>query len=107
MSNQQAIKQKKATRLAIGEGPSTRLVLIIVALTFLGVMLIAPLLVVFVEAFGRGFQVYLDALMLPDTAAALQLTLLVAAIAVPLNLVFGIAAAWLIAKFDFKGKSFL
>ncbi len=106
MSETQA-KQKESVRLAIGEGPGTRLVLIIVALAFLGLMLIAPLLVVFVEAFGRGIQVYLDALALPDTAAALQLTLLVAAIAVPLNLVFGIAAAWLIAKFDFKGKSFL
>lgn len=107
MSETLAAKQKKSVRLAIGEGPGTKLVLIIVALTFLGLMLIAPLLVVFVEAFGRGLQVYLDALALPDTAAALQLTLLVAAIAVPLNLVFGIAAAWLIAKFDFKGKSFL
>ncbi len=70
-------------------------------------MLIAPLLVVFVEAFGRGIGVYIDALALPDTMAALQLTLLVAAIAVPLNLVFGIAAAWLISKYDFKGKAFL
>jgi len=107
MSETQAAKQKKSVRLAIGEGPGTRLALIIAALAFLGLMLIAPLMVVFVEAFGRGIQVYLDALALPDTMAALQLTLLVAAIAVPLNLVFGIAAAWLIAKFDFKGKAFL
>ena len=83
------------------------MVLIAVSLGFLGLMLIAPLLVVFVEAFSRGLGVYFDALALPDTMAALQLTLLVAVIAVPANLVFGVAAAWLIAKFDFKGKAFL
>ena len=100
-------RQKSKVRQAIGEGPKTRMVLIAVSLGFLGLMLIAPLLVVFVEAFSRGLGVYFDALALPDTMAALQLTLLVAAIAVPANLVFGVAAAWLIAKFDFKGKSFL
>ena len=98
---------KRKSRLAIGEGPGTRFVLIAVALAFPGVMLIAPLLVVFVEAFGRGLGVYFQALALPDTMHALQLTLIVAAIAVPANLVFGVAAAWLIAKYDFKGKSFL
>ncbi len=92
---------------AIGEGRWTRLGLITVALIFLGLMLIAPLLVVFVEAFSRGVGVYIDALAMPDTMAALRLTLLVAAIAVPVNLVFGIAAAWAIAKFEFKGKAFL
>jgi sulfate transport system permease protein len=99
----------KATkpRQAIGEGPRTRVALIAVALVFLALMLIAPLLVVFVEAFSRGLSVYVDALMMPDTMSALQLTLLVAAIAVPANLVFGVAASWAIAKFDFKGKSFL
>jgi sulfate transport system permease protein len=70
-------------------------------------MLIAPLVVVFFEAFSRGLGVYIDALAMPDTMSALQLTLLVAAIAVPANLVFGVAASWAIAKFDFKGKSFL
>jgi len=99
--------QTRKVRRAIGEGPATRIVLIIFALVFLGLMLIAPLLVVFVEAFGRGIGVYLQALALPDTMAALQLTLLVAVIAVPANLIFGVAAAWLITKFDFKGKSFL
>lgn len=98
---------KKKILVAIGEGPKTRFLLIVVALVFLGLMLIAPLLVVFVEAFSRGIGVYIDALSMPDTMAALQLTLLVAAIAVPLNLVFGIAAAWAITKFDFKGKAFL
>jgi sulfate transport system permease protein len=94
-------------RQAIGEGRWTRLTLITVALVFLGLMLIAPLLVVFVEAFSRGVGVYIDALAMPDTMAALRLTLLVAAIAVPVNLVFGVAAAWAIAKFEFKGKAFL
>ena len=108
MNSEAAVTRRKAkVRQVIGEGPKTRMVLIAVSLGFLGLMLIAPLLVVFVEAFSRGLGVYFDALALPDTAAALQLTLLVAAIAVPANLVFGIAAAWLIAKFDFKGKAFL
>ena len=107
MSNRAAPERTRKPRLAIGEGPRTRFVLITLALAFLGLMLIAPLLVVFVEAFSRGIGVYVEALAMPDTMSALQLTLLVAAIAVPMNLVFGIAAAWLIAKFDFKGKSFL
>lgn len=94
-------------RQAIGEGPRTRFALIAVALVFLALMLIAPLIVVFFEAFSRGLGVYIDALAMPDTMSALQLTLLVAAIAVPANLVFGVAASWAIAKFDFKGKSFL
>ena len=94
-------------RQAIGEGPRTRCALIAIALVFLALMLIAPLVVVFFEAFSRGLGVYIDALAMPDTMSALQLTLLVAAIAVPANLVFGVAASWAIAKFDFKGKSFL
>ena len=97
----------KKPRQAIGEGPRMRFALIAIALVFLALMLIAPLLVVFVEAFSRGIGVYIDALTMPDTMSALQLTLLVAAIAVPANLVFGVAASWAIAKFDFKGKSFL
>jgi sulfate transport system permease protein len=103
----EAASRLKKQRLAIGEGPGTRILLIAVALGFLALMLIAPLLVVFVEAFSRGLGVYFQALVMPDTMAALQLTLIVAAIAVPMNLVFGIAAAWAIAKFDFKFKSFL
>jgi sulfate transport system permease protein len=100
-------KRAKKPRRAIGEGPGTRALLIAVALVFLGFMLIAPLGVVFFEAFRRGIEVYLEALAMPDTMSALQLTLLVAAIAVPANLVFGIAAAWAVAKFDFKGKALL
>jgi len=100
-------KKKRRVRTVIGEGPKTRWLLGGIAIVFLALMLIAPLLVVFVEAFSRGIGVYLQALAMPDTMAALQLTLLVAVIAVPANLVFGVACAWLIAKFDFKYKSFL
>ena len=107
MSDAVTMKPPKRPRQAIGEGPRTRVALIAVALTFLALMLIAPLVVVFFEAFSRGLGVYFDALMMPDTMSALQLTLLVAAIAVPANLVFGVAASWAVAKFDFKGKSFL
>jgi sulfate transport system permease protein len=89
------------------EGPLTRLVLLTIAVGFLCFVVIAPLLVVFIEALGKGFGPYFEALSRPDSIAALQLTLLTAGIAVPANLVFGVAAAWLIAKFDFKGKAFL
>jgi sulfate transport system permease protein len=105
MSSQAAKPKKRKT--VIGEGPRTRAVLITIALLFLGLMLIAPLILVFIEAFSRGFGVYFDALTMPDTMSALQLTLIVAAIAVPANLVFGVAAAWAITKFDFRGKAFL
>lgn len=98
---------RKRRRTPVGEGPWTRAAVIGVALTFLGVILVAPLLLVFVEAFSRGAGVFIDALADPDTQSALRLTLLVAAIAVPANLVFGVAAAWAIAKFDFKGKALL
>jgi sulfate/thiosulfate transport system permease protein len=84
-----------------------RRLLIAVALAFLTVFLFVPLVAVFVEALAKGVGVYLAAIIEPDAAAAIRLTLLVAAISVPLNLVFGIAAAWSIAKFDFRGKNLL
>jgi len=102
-----AAPRRKRRRTAVGEGPMTRAALLTAAFVFLVLILIAPLMVVFVEALSRGLGVYFNALAMPDTLSALQLTLLVAAIAVPANLVFGIAASWLIAKFDFKGKAFL
>lgn len=98
---------KKRRHAPVGEGPATRAILLTIVLVFLGIILIAPLVAVFVEALRRGLGVYLEALSVPDTLSALQLTLLVAGIAVPANLVFGIAASWLIAKFEFKGKSIL
>jgi sulfate transport system permease protein len=84
-----------------------RRLLIAVALAFLAVFLFVPLVAVFVEALKKGVEVYLAAISEPDAVSAIKLTLIAAAIAVPLNLVFGIAAAWSIAKFDFRGKNLL
>ena len=94
-------------RRATTEGPLAKGVLIATALAFLALFLVLPLIAVFIEAFRRGAGEFLLALNEPDTLAAIRLTLTVAAIAVPLNLVFGVAAAWAIAKFEFKGKAFL
>jgi sulfate transport system permease protein len=80
---------------------------IVVTVLFLGVFLFFPLLVVFIEALRGGLSAYFSSLVEPDAIAAIRLTLLVAAIAVPANLVFGVAAAWAIAKFEFRGKAFL
>jgi sulfate transport system permease protein len=102
-----AVKRRRKQRSPIQEGPLTKLALLVVAIGFLVVMVIAPLIVVFVEAFARGLGTYFAALAEPDTISALQLTLLVAAVSVPMNLVFGVAAAWVVAKFDFKGKALL
>lgn len=77
------------------------------SLSFFLLFLLMPLIAVFVEALRRGWSVYLAALVEPDAVSAIKLTLLTAAIAVPLNLVFGIAAAWAITKFDFRGKQML
>jgi sulfate transport system permease protein len=84
-----------------------RWTLIGVAAAFLLVFLVVPLAAVFTEALRKGIDTYLVSLIEPDALAAIELTLLVAAIAVPANLVFGVAAAWAIAKFEFKGKSLL
>lgn len=96
-----------STRSAVTESLPTRLLLIGIALVFLALFLILPIVAVFVEAFRKGTQEYLAALVEPDAWAAIRLTLLVAAISVPVNLVFGVAAAWAIAKFEFKGKAVL
>jgi sulfate transport system permease protein len=92
---------------ALSEGRAVRWTLIALALSFLALFLVLPLLAVFSEAFRRGIDTFLTAFAEPDTQAAIGLTLLVAAIAVPLNLVFGVAAAWAVAKFEFPGKSVL
>jgi sulfate transport system permease protein len=94
-------------RRATTESPLAKGVLIALALGFLALFLVLPLIAVFIEAFRKGAGEFLFALNEPDTLAAIRLTLTVAAIAVPLNLVFGVAAAWAIAKFEFKGKAFL
>ena len=89
------------------DGRTVRRLLIGVALTFLTIFLFVPLAFVFVEALKKGLDVYVAAIVEPDAVAAIELTLLTAAIAVPLNLVFGVAAAWAIAKFQFPGKNIL
>ena len=94
-------------RRATTEGPVAKGILIALALGFLGLFLVLPLAAVFIEAFRKGAGAFFIALGETDTLAAIRLTLTVAAIAVPLNLFFGVAAAWAIAKFEFKGKAFL
>lgn len=91
----------------LSEPRTVRVALISAALLFLGLFLLLPLIVVFTEAFKKGVEVYWDSVREPDAAAAIQLTLVAAGIAVPLNLIFGVDAAWAIAKFQFPGKSFL
>ena len=81
--------------------------LIGLALTFMFLFLVLPLAAVFTEALRKGLDAYLEALKEPDAWSAIRLTLITAAIAVPMNLVFGVAAAWAIAKYEFKGKSVL
>lgn len=101
-----AVVQAGRTR-ATREPAWVRWVLITLALAFLGLFLFVPLVSVFVEAFKKGWEVYVESISDPDALSALVLTLTAAVIAVPLNLVFGVAAAWCIAKFDFRGKSVL
>jgi sulfate transport system permease protein len=91
----------------LSESPAVRRTLIALAVGFLTLFLVLPLLAVFSEALRRGFDLFIAAFAEPDTQAAIGLTLLVAAIAVPLNLLFGISAAWAVAKFEFPGKSLL
>jgi sulfate transport system permease protein len=89
------------------ERQPTRIALVAVAVIFLVVFLLLPLAAVFVEALRAGFGAYVASITEPDALAAIKLTLIVAAIAVPANIVFGLAASWAIAKFEFKGKSML
>lgn len=84
-----------------------RIVLLSVAALFLTLFLFIPLAAVFAEALAKGWKVYLESVVEPDALSAIRLTLIAAAISVPLNLVFGVAAAWAIAKFQFRGKSIL
>lgn len=90
-----------------GDAPSVRLGLILVAVLFIGFFLVLPLVAVFAQALAKGLAAYGAAIIEPDAVAAIKLTLLVAAISVPLNVVFGVCAAWAVAKFDFRGKSIL
>ncbi|TAN49929.1 MAG: sulfate ABC transporter permease subunit CysW [Methylococcaceae bacterium] len=95
------------TPQATTEPVAVRWALTGLALFFLGVFLLVPLLAVFTQALAKGLSVYWTALSEPTAWSAIKLTLLVALISVPLNLVFGVSAAWAIAKFDFRGKNLL
>lgn len=89
------------------ESRPVRFVIIGISVTFLTVFVVLPLIVVFAQAFSKGMGAYAVALAQPEALSAIRLTLLVAAISAGLNLVFGVTAAWAIAKFDFRGKTFL
>jgi sulfate/thiosulfate transport system permease protein len=91
----------------VAEGPVVRCILTVVALGFLGLFLVVPLVTVFAKALENGFAAYWAAINEPDSRSAIRLTLLTALIAVPLNVVFGLVASWGIAKFEFVGKRIL
>jgi sulfate transport system permease protein len=99
--------RRAAPRHVTAEPPFVRWLLTGVALVFLGLFLVVPLAAVFVEAFAKGIGFYLHSFNDANTLAAIKLTFIAAGIAVPLNCVFGVAAAWAIAKFDFRGKTVL
>lgn len=103
----QQYQGKVASKRATSEPAWVRWSLIGLALAFLGLFLLIPLASVFAEALRKGWGVYLAAITEADALSAMKLTLIASVIAVPLNLLFGVAAAWAITKFDFKGKSFL
>jgi len=98
---------KSRTGRSQTEPAAVRWLLIAIALVFLVLFLLLPLAAVFTQAFEKGLTVYLDALKEPDTLSSIRLTLITAAVTVPLNLFFGVSAAWAIAKFSFPGKNLL
>ena len=100
-------KSRAVVAQATTEPGWMRITLILITLAFLGLFIILPLIVVFSTALQKGWSVYWSAIREPEALSAIRLTLLAAGIAVPMNLVFGLAASWAIAKFQFKGKSFL
>jgi sulfate transport system permease protein len=102
-----AAARRRASRSPVSESGPVQMLAIAICLGFMALFLLLPLWSVFAEALSKGWGAYFDALQSPDARSAIGLTLLVAAIAVPLNVVFGLAASWAIAKFEFKGKAFL
>ncbi|GIM29784.1 sulfate ABC transporter permease subunit CysW [Clostridium polyendosporum] len=98
-----SVAQRKVT----GESRIVRFLLTIIALIYVGIIIIIPLIAVFAKAFEKGISVYIASISDPMALAALQLTLITVAVAVPLNTIFGLAASWAIAKFEFKGKNIL
>ncbi|WP_295048169.1 sulfate ABC transporter permease subunit CysW [uncultured Paracoccus sp.] len=107
MSDASLHKGARPFRAATEESPGLRLALILIGVLGLAVLVFAPLAVVFAEALSRGWMAAVESLGNRDARSAIRLTLTITAIAVPLNAAFGIAAAWLITKFDFRGKAFL
>jgi sulfate transport system permease protein len=107
LSSRALLPNRRVATAATGESVVVRWILIGVAVAFLALFIFLPLAIVFSQAFAKGISVYWASLVQPDALAAIRLTLLAAAIAVPLNLVFGVAAAWAIGKFEFVGKSLL
>ena len=103
LGNKKTIAAPKATSEALW----VKILLISIAMTFLALFLVLPLVVVFKESLAKGVGVYFAAITEPAAAHAIKLTLIAAAISVPCNLIFGLAAAWAIAKFDFRGKQFV
>ena len=101
------VPRRSARKTPTAEAAWVKWTLIAIALGFIFLFLLLPLAAVFTEALRKGFGAYLEALKEPDAWTAIRLTLLTAAIVVPLNLVFGVAAAWCIAKYEFRGKAFL
>ena len=106
-ASERAAVEPAYTPKAITEPVWLKISLITIALAFSLLFLLIPLAVVFTEAFRKGWQTYLLSISDPDALSAIRLTLITAAIAVPANLIFGVAASWAIAKFDFRGKSLL
>jgi sulfate transport system permease protein len=100
-------KSQSTTDRAQTEPAAVRWLLVAIALVFLSLFLLLPLAAVFSQAFEKGLIVYLEALKEPDTLSSIKLTLITAAVTVPLNLFFGVTAAWAIAKFSFPGKNLL
>ncbi|GAB3413391.1 sulfate ABC transporter permease subunit CysW [Massilia agilis] len=105
--DQQAAPARQQASTDLLEPGWVRYALLTVALSFLTLFLFVPLVAVFTEALKGGWHTYVEAILDPDAISAIKLTLIAAGISVPLNLVFGVAAAWCIAKFDFPGKSVL
>ncbi|AVG16812.1 sulfate ABC transporter permease subunit CysW [Chromobacterium vaccinii] len=99
--------QQLEARAATRESRAVKWTILTLSLGFFAVFLLLPLFVVFAEALAKGWDTYLTALSEPDALAAVRLTLLAAAVSVPLNLAFGIAAAWAVTRFDFRGKQLL
>ncbi len=111
MAGSIALRTKRASAYrpiaSTGESLLTRTILITIALATLALFLVLPLVLIFTEALKQGLGAYFAAFTTPDARSAIRLTLITALIAVPLNTVFGVAAAWAIARFEFKGKSIL